>query len=251
MKPKISVLVAARKNSKYLAKFLFGYFANTGDRKNTEILVMLNLQDTWNQELIDHFSLPPYNVKFFWENKKLGRAGLHLYFNDLLEHANGQWVIYFCEDHFIIQDGWDERIRQFITTRELFHKDVYCLIPKFDNAGAMNQILSRGYINALDGNLAHHGNLDSYINEVNGLAFGAAAFRPEGEGKPHDRILRFDDPAMFHDFTHDVPSPMSDAHLQTVNVGRGKKLPKYEDPIIRELAQKDADKLKVAIEGGR
>lgn len=234
MKPpiKISVLVAARRNSKYLSKFLFGYFERTHDLENTELLVMLNEHDDWNNELVTFFS--SRGVRFFRENKRLGRAGLHEYFNDLYKKADGDWIVYFCEDHFIIMDNWDAYVRNSIEKLELDSRKVWSLIPKFDNVGAMNQILSRGYCQALGGLLGRHGWIDSYINDLNA-------------GIPADRVLRFDH-EMFHDFTHDHPSPMSESHMQSVNTDRGNMLPAYDSERTKILIKEDQGKLIAYIE---
>lgn len=240
MKPKISVLVSARKNSKYLAKFMFGFYERTADPLNVQLLVMMNEHDTWNSELVSFMEFSaPGNIKFFRENHQLGRAGLHKYLNDLVPYATGDWIIYFCEDHFIIADKWDLKIRNFIKDKDLNPDMVYCIIPKFDNVGAMNQILSKGYVKALGGVLGRHGWIDSYINELNGLAFGDLS----------DRVLRMND-ELFHDFTHDNPNPMSDAHLQGVITDGAKKLPKFEDPEVRELISRDAGAIKTKMEFG-
>lgn len=247
MKPKISVLVSARKNSKYLSKFLLGYFQRTRDQINTEILVMLNEHDTWNDELVNFYGS---TVKFYREDYELGRAGLHIYFNDLYEHAKGDWIVYFCEDHFIIMDEWDEYVRSMIdgslmvdTKTEvgfalkheygiLDSKQPYCLVPKFDNCGDMNQILSRGYCETIGG-MGKHGWIDSYINDLNQVAFGI------GRG----RVFRFDKD-MFHDFTHDHPNPMSDAHMQSISTKKAKtELPKYKSHEVEELIQIDAKQI--------
>lgn len=264
MNDTISVLVAARKNSKYLAKFLFGYFQNTIDTRNTEILVILNADDTWNKELVAHFT--PLGVKFSTEDYKLGRAGLAIYFDDLYKKSTGEWVIYFCEDHFIIEYGWDRTVRQLIrgtlnaekgspdqpdvlqnTLGALDPKKIWCLVPKFDNAGSMNQILSRPYIDTM-GTISRHGNLDSYINDVNTEVFGDTAIRRPNY-KSGDRVIRFDK-ALFHDFTHDRPTPMDDAHLQSVIGPEAKTMPKYDDPIITVWVAEDAAKIRAAIEAG-
>lgn len=263
MRPRISVLVAARRNSKYLAKFLMGYMDRTHDFDNTEILVMLNEHDTWNDELVRYFE--PKGVQFYRENLELGRAGLHEYFNELYKHATGQWIVYFCEDHFIVMNGWDNYLRELINGTLLAPEipdqprnyknnlgaleanKIWCLVPKFDNAGAMNQVLSRGYCEALGGLVGRHGWIDSYINDLNREAFGASADRPNY--KEGDRIFKLDD-EMFHDFTHDDPNPMSDAHMQSVTSVKGKALPRYTDSVVKYRIATDAEKLKLAIERG-
>lgn len=249
MNDKISILVAARKNSKYLAKFLIGYFERTGQTDNVEILVMLNEGDTWNEDLTSYFS---GFVKFYREDLGLGRAGLHTYFNTLLEHATGDWIIYFCEDHYIIRQDWDIVVRQMIAGELRNHTDygdakkhemgrldpngVWLLVPSFDNAGPMNHIVSRGYVNALGGVLARHGNLDSYINAL-ALRIG------------RDHVIRFDTAdALFHDFTHDDPNPMSDAAMQSVISEAGKALPAYNSPQMEAWIDQDVTKLREALE---
>jgi len=238
MKPKISVLVAARKNSKYLAKFLAGYFLRTEDLANTEILVMLNQDDTWNDEIVALWEETGM-VQFFREDHQLGRAGLHVYFNDLLKHAKGEWIIYFCEDHFIIHHGWDEKLRFDIGNRSLDPKDVNIIVPVFDNAGAMNHMVSRGFVDVL-GYLGAHGWIDSYINHVAQLVFME---------RPNKHLVRNIDEPLFHDFTHDKPNPMSDAHMQSVSTDKAKELPKFDSEEVRQLIAADAKKIKNALGG--
>lgn len=234
-KPKISVLISARRNSKYLAKFMFGLYERTSDYTNVDIHIMLNEHDTWNRELIDFFSQPGGgpDINFYRENLQLGRAGLHEYFNLMVPHARGEWLIYFCEDHFIVMDNWDEYVRNVIAQLQLDPRKVWCLIPKFDNVGAMNQILSRGYVEALGGKLGRHGWIDSYVNDLN-VAIP-------------DRVVRFDH-EMFHDFTHDKPNPMSEAHVQSISTEKGKHLPEYKSNINRRRIEVDQEQLLKAIE---
>lgn len=244
--PKISILVAVRKNSKYLAKFIFGYFANTEYPEEHEVLIMLNKHDTWNQELVEFLEpiksrgFPVFN--FYYEDMQLGRAGLHKYFNELAKQATGDWMIYFCEDHFIIptiaMDGrpykhpWDLYFMNKITELQLDFKDVYILVPKFDNVGAMNHMVSRGYYNAMGFVIGRHGWIDSYINDVAFAAWGHKA----------GRMIRFDNET-FHDFSHDHPNPMDDAHLQSVVSAEGKQLPKHGSKAYWHAVNLDARKL--------
>ena len=232
MNDKITVLVSARKNSKYLGKFLEGYRLRTSLGSNIECLVMLNDEDTWNDELVQNYkdaqnrigiAEKNHPLRFYREDLGLGRGGLHKYFNILLENATGQWIIYFCEDHFIVMDNWDEYIRAVINGKmiegdsagknfPLNPEELWVLVPKFDNCGAMNHVVSRGFINALGGVIGNHGWIDSYINDL--------------MKSYTDRVIRFD-LEMFHDFTHDKPDPMDPIHLKA-RIGEGAKLlPKY------------------------
>lgn len=214
---------------------------------------MLNEHDTWNKELDEFFSDQSnagISIKFFRENLRLGRAGLHEYFNELYKHATGQWIIYFCEDHFITMNNWDSYVLSVIMggsrslalqtehgkeRDEMNYLDVWCLIPKFDNCGAMNQILSRGYCEALGGRLARHGWLDSYINDLN-------------EAIP-DRVIMLDD-EMFHDFTHDQPNPMADSEVQALSTDKGNALPDFKSTVVEHRIEVDREKLVRAVERG-
>lgn len=243
--PKITILLAARKNSKYLAKFLFGLLQQTGDLSRIEVICMAHEHDTWNSELFNFFGetitgLGIRPVKFIYENTGLGRGGLAEYFNTLVKQAKGEWIIYFCDDHYINKPDWDLRIYNKIRGLELDCDKVYCMIPKFDNVGAMNQILSRGYIKAMGGYLGRHGNIDSYINDVNLGVFADFS----------DRLIRFDED-MFHDFTHDVPNMMAPIWSKVPLSNRGKHLPKYINPEVQEMIAEDVERLKAAIEAGK
>lgn len=244
MTEKISVLVSARKNSKYLAKFIFGYLEKTSDLNNCELLVMTNDDDTWNEDLIAYFLNTKENIRFFTENLGLGRGGLHQYFNSLVMRSNGHWIIYFCDDHYIAMDGWDSYTRNFISDKNLNSNDVWCIVPKFENVGAMNHIVSRGYIRAMGGILGRHGNIDSYINDVCSEAFGLDKERPENRSK--NRLVRMDD-EMFYDFTHDVPNQLDDFWTKTEPSDAGLSLPQYDSARIRQWIKEDALKLRRAM----
>lgn len=246
----ITVLISSRKNSKYLSKFLFGLLQNTRQLSRLDVRVIMNEHDSWNDDLVyfyEHYRHPSghWPFSFTRENLRLGRAGLHEYFNMLLPEAGavGEWVIYFCEDHYINYDGWDRALRAYISgehqsgdsagkTFPLDPDDIWVLVPKFDNAGSMNHVVSRGFIKALGGKIGNHGWIDSYINDLM-------------KDMP-DRVIRVDE-EWFHDFTHDKPSPMSDAHLQTVISEKGKALPKYDSQTTRHRLELDREKLKRAI----
>ena len=233
---KISILIASRKNSKYLAKFLLGFQRYTKHPENVEVKVILPESDTWNKELIE---LHP-EIEWVRESYNYGRAGLHVYFNDLAKKATGDWLIYFCDDHFISKDGWDDYLLREIERWGLDHNGIYCIIPKLENTGPVNQIVSRGFYNAL-GALGRNAWIDSYINDV-------------AERIPQDHVFRLNEPT-FYDFSADQPSPMSDAAQQSVydpnfREGHPDYLP-YHDPRTRQLVEVDALTLTNIIKGGK
>lgn len=249
----ITVVISARRNSKYLAKFLFGLLHTTVQLGRLDVRVVLNEHDEWNSELQEFFEgyTHPTGYRpflFFRENLQLGRAGLHKYFNvaldpTLTDRPVGDWVIYFCEDHFINVIGWDKLVRATISG-DLLHGDSFkkpfpldpsepwVIVPKFDNCGAMNHIVSRGFIKAMGGVIGNHGWIDSYINDL---------MRPFPE-----RVIRMDE-SLFHDFTHDKPTPMDDSHVQALSTEKGKALPAYEDPRVAKQIEQDQIKLRRAL----
>lgn len=238
MKPKISVLVSARPDSKYLAKFLMGFYNYTSGKIAIEVLVMCSAKDTWNHDLFKmigsinswaKMATIPLEVKFYFEDRNMGRHGLHLYFGDLAREATGQWLIYFCDDHFFAMPSWDKYVYKALIDQLFDHNKIWCLVPKFDNAGAMNHILSRGYYETL-GHLAQHGNLDSYINDI---------FKHFPE-----RVYKFDD-EMFHDFTHDPDVPQLHPPYEVAKAVR------YDHPDVERALAADVAKIKKAIEEGK
>lgn len=247
----ITVLISARKNSKYLAKFLFGLMEHTYSFGRLDVRVVMNEHDTWNTELAAFFErfasgTGDRPIKFYRENLRLGRAGLHEYFNLMLDKPVGEWTIYFCEDHFITEPGWDRELRAYIAgdkrsgdsegkTFPLDPEAVWVLVPKFDNCGAMNHVVSRGFIKALGNKIGNHGWIDSYINDI---------FYTDGALRK--RVIRIDE-EWLHDFTHDKPSPMSDAHMQGTVSERGKNLPPYKSSITGHRLALDREALTKAI----
>lgn len=222
---KISVLIASRKNSKFLAKFLHALLNNTEHIEDLEILCMYSEQDTWNKDLIENFA---GIVQFFQEDYKLGRSGLHRYFNEMLKHASGDWVIYFCDDHCIVSRGWDKYLLDFAAERNLDPQKIYSIVPAWDNTGAMNQMLSRGYINAV-GNIGRFGNIDSYNNHV--------AMAIQG------RIAQAAKP-IFHDFTHD-PQVMTPEDNIVEGYSPDPEL--WDDQTVKDRIMEDQRILKEAI----
>lgn len=233
--PRILVLISARKDSKFLAKFLFGYLQNTQDQLNTKAHVMLNAHDVWNAELVEYFERET-TIKFHYEDRGLGRFGLHEYFNQMLTAAEPyDWVIYFCEDHFIFYENWDSYFRAEIERQQLSPERVFCVVPKFDNVGAMNQMLSRAYVETLEGVLGRNGWIDSYINDLNNVL-------------PSSRVIRLDEET-FHDFTHDEPNMLDDSYTKTPLSEAGEELKKhkYDGGHVQSMIEDDRKKLTNAI----
>lgn len=230
MTAKITALVAARRNSKYLARFMFNYLARTADRENTELRVIFSVHDEWNLELVEHFEGTP-GISFQTEDFGLGRAGLHVYFDTLLaaDDPLPDWTIYFCEDHHIIVDGWDNVVREAIADND--PADLHALIPRWRNTGTVNHVLSRGYLETL-GTIARHGNLDSYINAVLTKSRSHVTIT----GVPGE---------IFHDFTADDPPVLSDEHMSAVHHPGYEAPPVFEsDPTMPALVEADAAKLR-------
>src|SRR3989304_1199901 len=100
---KLSIIISVRKNSKFITKLLFSILAKTYAMENIEVLCLLNKHDTWNADLPK--VLPMF--KYFYEDLKMGRAGLHKYFGELLPHTTGDWVLYLCDDHDIVMNHYD------------------------------------------------------------------------------------------------------------------------------------------------
>jgi hypothetical protein len=243
-KPMITVLVTARKNSKYLAKFLMNLIAKTNDWRLLDVKVMVNYDDTWNEELAlvmrDHFE-----IEFWGENSNLGRHGIARFFNSMLPDACGDWIVYFCDDHSVIKQGWDSEVLDYIHGRKgggdsenltfpLNPNEPWVIVPKFDNAGSMNHIVSRGYVKAMGSVIGNHGWIDSYINDL------MSDFT--------NRVIRMEDP-IFHDFTHDVPSPMSDEHTKITLSEEVKSLPEYNSEEYHKQLDRDKLRIKQALEG--
>lgn len=225
---KLSILLSVRKNSKFLAKFLHNYADKTRHWDEHELLIMYSEQDTWNKEIINDFDGIP-SIHFFKEDYKLGRSGLHQYFNELARHATGEFLIYFCDDHHIAVRDWDVKLLDFIAENNIDSKKVNMIVPKWDNAGAMSQILSRGWYEAA-GSIGRYGNIDSYNNFV-------------AEKIDQERVHQMTEP-LFHDFTHDpyimTPEDCIVEDMQPI-------LENWGDQSVTDRIQEDAEKLQEAI----
>lgn len=234
---RIVALVAARKNSKYLAHFLHSYLARTEDPR---LVCVCNAEDEWNGDVIDYFTEFEGKFIFYLENYGYGRAGLHLYYQNALQRAQSQdvdweadWFVYFCEDHEIILYHWDKVLAGILSKYDA--DKPYIGVPGWDNTGSVNHVLSRGYIEALGGRLASHGNLDSYINDI------AARL-------PRSHVIRL--PVLFHDFTADHPCMLDDCRTKVELSEAGQKLPLAWTEETKANVERDAEIVKAAIRKG-
>jgi hypothetical protein len=192
---KLSIIISVRKNSKFITKLLFSILVKTYSMENIEVLCLLNKHDTWNADLPK--VLPMF--KYFYEDLKMGRAGLHKYFEELLPHTTGDWVLYLCDDHDIVMNQYDRYLLGFIQFHALDSKKIFQIIPRCTNTGSVIHILSRGWI-ATTGHIGAHANVDSYLNDV-------AVKIPEWR-------LKYPQDPVFIDYTC-MPEIMTREHCQT------------------------------------
>lgn len=229
---RIQSLVSARKNSKYLAKFVFDYMQKTAHPDgSTPLAISIHYQDQWNASLLE-FLETKRDMFVMYDSDNLGRYGLHKYFARLYSNLpSAEWYVYFCEDHNIVVNNWDSLIRAYIQDRSLNPELPYCIVPKFDNAGAMNHILSAGFLKSMEKPFGGTGWVDSYINEVN-------------KHLPKENVIKIDD-ELFHDFTHDQPNMLDDIHTK-VEVGQktaNKLTFNLNQGYFEEMARRDANKI--------
>lgn len=204
---RFSLLVAVRPNSPFIKQFVDAYERLTENKDECELLINDSTE---------------YG---------LGRFGLHLYINDLIPKAKGDWLAYFCDDHEIIMPGWDRRITDFLHRGEVDKdffidpKKPHVIIPRADNTGTVMHILSRGFVEAL-GHISMHSHIDSYLNHVL-MDF------------PGDRI-HYMDGLMYTDHTVSTPAPQNQAE-------HGKEVVYWEDQRVKDWILEDQQKLKGAL----
>ena len=112
-------------------------------------------------------------------------------------------------------------------------KKIYMIIPQFDNTGYVDQMVSRGYLNAV-GRLGGHGNIDSWMNHI-------------GESLPQGRMLLTPEKLM-HDFTPNLETLTPEYMISDIT--KGKKLPKWGSPEIEKGLQDEVSRVEEAIKNG-
>ncbi len=156
----ISLLLTARQDSKFLAKFVTTFIANTNNFNNVELLIFLSPEDTWNKELLECFK---DKVKVIPDTTELGRGNSHIFYSELAKHAQGEWLWYVCDDHYLFKN-YDEYISNFINDNNIDPYQVNVIAPACLNSGRISHILSKKAFELVG--FGQHGNVDSYINEM-------------------------------------------------------------------------------------
>lgn len=155
----ISILLITRKNSKFFSKFMAGFIKNTKNFDNVELLVLCSKHDTWNR---DFFEIYSDKIKLFEEDFKTGVDGRHLFFNHLAQYAQGEWLWYMCDDHYLLS-GYDEYLINYINQHNIDSNKINLLYPKVENCGSVSHIISRAWYNTT-GRMSPHMAIDSYLN---------------------------------------------------------------------------------------
>lgn len=164
---KLSLLLTARKDSKFMAKFIMTYLVHTRYLEEVELLIMTPRGD-WNEELFQFLQaytsitgLP--RITLIDDDTELGRGGSHVFYKTMGELAIGEWLWYMCDDHYLV-DGYDAYIFDYIKENNIASDKINVIVPQAINSGRISHILSRKYFNSVG--VANHGNVDSYINET-------------------------------------------------------------------------------------
>lgn len=193
---KISMLAPVRPESKWMSHLIMSFLTHTENLEDTELLLLPAKRNAWNKDLMEYIGKKEPAVKFIPEPadfEELGQRGHHIFMNELSKHATGDWIFHFCDDMEILVRGWDEVVRAFVRQYHLNPSMCYMLIPRFKDAGAVEHILSRGWIE-VTGCSFDYPNGDSWLNTVIDSTI------PEFN---RSRLLHIPRADMFKDYTRD------------------------------------------------
>jgi hypothetical protein len=234
---KISMLVPARPESKFLNHLVMAFLNKTKNFEDTELLVMPARRNDWNRDMMDYISRKEPSIKFIEEPEELGQRGHHVYMNELVKHAGGDWIVNFCDDMDILMRDWDEAVRDFIRHRQFDPDKCWMLIPRFLISGAVEHILSRGWID-ITGHDFMYPNGDSWLN-------GVMDSTPE-EFRKERRIEMIN--VMFEDYSHD---PIYEPLFGHGPKGLTKAGEDWHSDEVQNAIKEDAAKLWEAYRNGR
>ena len=187
----ISLLLACRKDSKFLAKFLLTFMVNTSNFSNVELLILTPPGGTWNKELLTYFK---DRVKVIDDDTDLGRGGGHVFYDILAKEAKGDWLWYLCDDHYLMPD-YDQIMVDFIKAYNLDPNKLNVIAPAVDNSGRISHILSRKFYETVG--FGPQGNVDSCLNDT--LEYLELIVGKE----EHDKVLHLPLHPVMHDFSLD------------------------------------------------
>lgn len=244
--PKISILVLAQKNSKYLSNFLFSALNNSNQQDhNIEVMVMLSKEDNWNKSLMDYFD--DYSegvsaltgrselVRFYEDDKKLGEMGQHNLYNRLAENARGQWFLLLKDTQPIIMKRWDEKILQKLSevdTADRMPVTVYLGVDNTDKSSA--RLINRAAYEAMDKKIARHGWVDEYLD---------AAFHNSSATAVNTKNVEF-----LHDYFYERPDPMDPMLNKVVLSQEGMDQNQFDAAEIQALIAEDNKKITARVE---
>jgi hypothetical protein len=234
---KISMLAPARPESKFLTHLVLAFLNKTKNFDDTELLIMPAKRNKWNDDMMQYISRHEPSVKFIDEPEELGQRGHHVYMNELLKHAKGDWISNFCDDMDILLRDWDEVLRDFIRSKQLDPDKCWMLIPRFIVSGAVEHVLSRGWVDITGHNFMYP-NGDSWLNGV--MDATPEEFR-------QNRRLEIPN-VMFEDFSHEPE------YFPLFGTGEKGKTASREDWLgeeIQSAIKADAAKLWEAYHNGR
>ena len=225
----ISILLAIRKNSKMFSKWLIAYQKHTRDFSNIELLILVNEEDTWNQDYFDY-----YKLKVFREHYNAGAKARHIFYNQLAKEAHGDWLWHMCDDHYLL-DGYDEYLVNYIKEHQIDSTKVNIIVPMV-NSSSISHILSRGYYDVV-GRIGWHGNIDSYLNDVH-------------ERMVYQDRIHYPKQPILLDFTVDQ-TILTPEHNKTGPQNIDMEFHEFTSEFTRGEIDKDAHKLYEAIKEGR
>jgi hypothetical protein len=251
----ISLLIASRKNDKFLSKILMSIMTKTYDLNNIEVLVMCSAQDEWNKDLIKFYKgvltglyfgqdefIPGasevLNIKFFFEDYHYGNRGLHVYFNELAEKATGDYLWYLCSDHDIILQDYDKFILDYIEKEKQLSPDkIWGIVPGMRDVGPVSHIISRATYETL-GHIALSDKIDSWYNDI--------LYRI-----PQDRLFTISGTQMMTDYTPKYGYILSSDHSKIEGQIDPPDHIQNGSARYHEVIDQEAQKLREAIQNGK